>query len=135
MNDPLRQLFKTDVPPPDALMTQRVVERWLAHRAKARRWRRVLATIGPLSAAAVLAIAGLVVHQSVQRNRHRQAGQAVALLIRDASFDELVKPSLIDDALEQTSVLLNPDQTLALLIPQPRELLGQPAPDEGTHTP
>ncbi|MCC6683213.1 MAG: hypothetical protein IT445_20140 [Phycisphaeraceae bacterium] len=136
MNDPLRKLFQTDVPP-DAAMTQRVVDRWIAHRARSRRWRRVLATIGPLTAAAALVIGGLAIHQSAQRTRQRQAGQAVALLIRDARIDELVQPSLIDAALQHTSVLLNPDQTLALLIPRPRELIDSQAPvaDEGTHTP
>jgi len=116
MND-LYEFLRHDQLEPDPALTQRVVDRWMVGRSRQRHRRRVLAILGPIAAAAVMVVSVMLVrHTLIQRHR-AETGRAVALLIHQAQLQAAFQPQQIEDVLDQTTALLNPNRALALLLP------------------
>jgi len=80
----------------------------------------VLATLGPMSAAAVLLLSFVLVQHRADARRHEQrvaAGRAFSQIVSHANVAAAIQPQRIDEAIDATTHLFSTNTLLALLAP------------------
>ena len=136
MNDLFNDM-QNDHLEPDPNFTEQVVRRWVIERASRRRMHRLLTTLTPFAAAAVLVFGVFLTrHLLEQRQPPAATGPALAALMREVSVAGAFEPARLEQAIDRTAALFDPSEALALLIPEgaldpehtPGHSLKEPAP-------